>query len=289
MLIKESVSNHIKQIYGKIYKRKRINIILLYKLFIITVLSMLFIKLIVKYAHKLDLYDVPNERSHHCAITPSGAGIGFISALFFSFIMFEFSYVKEYWYIFVSIAIVFAMGVYDDRHEVSAKLKFIAIFLAIFLLWLNDCSIYTLGTWYGYELVIPSVFALLFSLFALSGFTNALNLIDGIDGLSASISIVILTFFAFLGFEYHSDIIVLLSTFTIASLVGFLFFNWHPAKIFMGDSGSLTIGFIICVLAVLSLEYVYPVALTLSFGSSSFRYSYSYVKTYKKKKVPFFS
>ncbi|SFV53478.1 Undecaprenyl-phosphate N-acetylglucosaminyl 1-phosphate transferase [hydrothermal vent metagenome] len=225
------------------------------------VLSILFIKLIVKYAHKLDLYDVPNERSHHCSITPSGAGIGFISALFFSFVVFEFSFVQEYWYIFVSIAIVFAMGVYDDRHAVSARLKFIAIFLAVFLLWINDCSIYTFGTWYGHELVIPSVFALLFSLFALSGFTNALNLIDGIDGLSASVSIVILTFFAFLGFEYHSDIIVLLSTFTIASLIGFLFLNWHPAKIFMGDSGSLTIGFIICVLAVLSLEYVHPVAL----------------------------
>lgn len=222
---------------------------------------MLFIKLILKYAHKLDLYDVPNERSHHCAVTPSGAGIGFVSALFFSFVVFEFSVVQVYWYIFVSIFIVFAMGVYDDRHEVSAKFKFIAIFLAVFLLWLNDCSIYTFGTWYGLELVIAPIFALFFSMFAISGFTNALNLIDGIDGLSASVSIIILTFFTFLGFEYHSDIIVLLSTFTIASLLGFLVFNWHPAKIFMGDSGSLTIGFIIAVLAVLSLEYVHPVAL----------------------------
>ncbi|MDF1877965.1 undecaprenyl/decaprenyl-phosphate alpha-N-acetylglucosaminyl 1-phosphate transferase [Sulfurimonas sp. SAG-AH-194-L11] len=110
---------------------------------------MLFIKLILKYAHKLNLYDVPNECSHHCSVTPSGAGIGFVSALFF----------------------------------------------------------------------------------------------------------------AFIGFEYHSDIIVLLSTFTIASLVIFLFFNWYPAKIFMGDSGSLTLGFIISVLAVLSLEYVHPIAL----------------------------
>ncbi len=251
------------------------------------VLSILFIKLILKYAHKLDLYDVPNERSHHCTITPSGAGIGFVSALFFSFVVFEFSLVQEYWYIFVSIAIVFAMGVYDDRHAVSAKLKFIAIFLAIFLLWLNDCSICTLGTWYGYELVVPSVFALLFSLFALSGFTNALNLIDGIDGLSASISIVILTFFAFLGFEYHSDIIVLLSTFTIASLIGFLFFNWHPAKIFMGDSGSLTIGFIISVLAVLSLEYVHPVALVYLTAIPLLDTLIVMLRRIKSKKSPF--
>jgi len=235
--------------------------ILAYKLFVVVVLSFLFVKLILKYAHKLDLYDVPNERSHHCSVTPSGAGIGFISSLFLSFVVFEFTYIYEYWYIFLSIFMVFAVGVYDDRHEVSAKLKFIAIFAAVFLIWLNDFSIDTLGSWYGYDLFLPSSVALLFSMFALSGFTNALNLIDGIDGLSSSISIVILTFFALLGFEYHSDLIVLLSTFTVATLVGFLFFNWHPAKIFMGDSGSLTLGFIISILAVLSLKFVHPVAL----------------------------
>lgn len=222
-------------------------------------ISYFFVKLILKYAHKLDLYDVPNERSHHCSVTPSGAGIGFVSALFVSFFLFEFSFVQEYWYIFLGILMVFGIGVYDDRNEVSARLKFIVIFIAVFLIWLNGFSIYTLGSWYGYEITLPSFVALLFSMFGLAGFTNALNLIDGIDGLSSSVSIVILTFFALLGFEYHSDILVLLSTFTIATLIGFLFFNWHPAKIFMGDSGSLTLGFIISVLAVLSLEYIHPI------------------------------
>lgn len=53
----------------------------LYKLLIIIAFSIFFVKIILKYAHKLDLYDVPNERSHHCVITPSGAGIGFVSSL----------------------------------------------------------------------------------------------------------------------------------------------------------------------------------------------------------------
>jgi len=236
-------------------------LLLIYKLFIIVALSIVLVKMVLKYAHVLDLYDVPNERSHHCNITPSGAGIGFVSALFFSFFIFDFSYMQEYWYVFLSIFIVFATGVYDDRQEISAKLKFIAIFAAVVLMWFNGLSIDTFGHWYGYDVSLPSVVALLVSMFALSGFTNALNLIDGIDGLSSSVSIVILLFFTFLGFEYHSDIILLLSTFTIATLLGFLFFNWHPAKIFMGDSGSLTVGFIISVLATLSIEYVHPVAL----------------------------
>ncbi len=98
-------------------------------------------------------------------------------------------------------------------------------------------------------------------MFALAGFTNALNLIDGIDGLSSSVSIVILSFFTFIGFEFQDHILIALSLFTIASLVGFLFLNWYPAKIFMGDSGSLSIGFIISILAVLSLEYIHPIVI----------------------------
>ena len=234
---------------------------LLYKLLAVIALSFIFVKIIIKYAHKLDLYDVPNERSHHCNITPSGAGIGFVMAFFVAMFGFEFQLLSEFWYIFLAIFIVFAIGVYDDRNDVSAKLKFIAIFIAVFIMWLNGFSIDTLGVWYGYELTLLPFIALPLSMFALSGFTNALNLIDGIDGLSSSVSIVILLFFAFLGFEYHNDLIVILSTFTLASIIGFLFLNWHPAQIFMGDSGSLTIGFIISVLAVLSLQNIHPIAI----------------------------
>ena len=235
--------------------------ILTIKILTIILLSYVLVKLVIKLADKLELYDVPNERSHHYNITPSGAGIGFVGAFFIAIAFFEFQFLSLYWYVFLSIFIVFAMGVYDDRHNVSAKLKFIAIFMAIFILWLYGVSINTLGIWYGYDLTLVSWLALPLSLFALSGFTNALNLIDGIDGLSSSIALVILLFFTFLGFEYHNDLIVVISTFTIATLVGFLFFNWHPAQIFMGDSGSLTIGFIISLLAVLSLQNIHPVAI----------------------------
>jgi len=230
------------------------------KFFTVAILSFLLVKIVIRLAHKLDLYDVPNERSHHCRITPSGAGIGFMGAFFIAIAFFEFQFLSEFWYIFLAIFLIFAIGVYDDRHDVSAKLKFIAIFFSSFILWVNGLSVDTLGSWYGYEVMFPSVFALFFSMFVLAGFTNALNLIDGIDGLSTSISLVILLFFAFIGFEYHNNLLVVLSTFTMATLVGFLFINWHPAKIFMGDSGSLAIGFIISVLAILSLEHIHPIA-----------------------------
>lgn len=231
------------------------------KLIITMLLSYTLVKLIIKYAHELNFIDVPNERSHHCNIIASGAGIGFISSIAMGIGLFEFELLIEYWYIFLSLAMVFGIGIIDDRYEVSARWKFIVIFIAVFLLWLNGTTIDTLGIWFGYNIALPSYIALPFTMFALAGFTNALNLIDGIDGLSSSISIVILGFFAYIGYEYNDTIMFILSLFSIASLVGFLFLNWNPAKIFMGDSGSLSLGFIISILAVLSLNYIHPITI----------------------------
>jgi len=156
---------------------------------------------------------------------------------------------------------VFSIGVVDDRYEVSARWKFIVIFIAVFLMWVYGTTIDNLGVWFGYELSLNSIVALFFTMFALAGFTNALNLIDGIDGLSSSISVVILSFFLMIGLEHSDHLMVVLSSFSIAGIVGFMFLNWHPAKIFMGDSGSLSLGFIISILAVLSIKYIHPIVI----------------------------
>ena len=223
-------------------------------------LSFVFVFLLAKYAHKLGLLDIPNERSHHCSIIPSGGGIGFMSAFFFSLFFFETELFFEYWYVFAAIAMIFAVGVLDDRVDVSPKLKFIVIFFAVTLLWMFDMSIFSLGNFFGFELSLGFL-ALPFTMFALAGFTNALNLIDGIDGLSSSISITIIAFFAYIGYEHYNEIMLSISLASIAVILGFLFLNWNPAKIFMGDSGSLSLGFIISVLALMSLEYLHPVVI----------------------------
>jgi UDP-GlcNAc:undecaprenyl-phosphate GlcNAc-1-phosphate transferase len=95
-----------------------------------------------------------------------------------------------------------------------------------------------------------------FTVFAVTGFTNALNLIDGLDGLAASISIVILFAFFVVGYQNNDLFITVVALFFITTLLAFLLFNWYPATIFMGDSGSLTLGFVISVLAIKSLNYL---------------------------------
>jgi len=98
-------------------------------------------------------------------------------------------------------------------------------------------------------------------MFALVAFTNALNLIDGIDGLAGTISLVIISSFGYIGYEYSNTLMMTLSAFTLASLLSFMILNYPPAKIFMGDSGSLSLGFIIALLAILSIEYIHPIGI----------------------------
>jgi len=227
---------------------------------IIALLSYLFILIIIKNAHKLKLLDTPNERSHHCNIIPSGAGIGFISAFFVSIFLFEFQLLEKFWFLFAALAIVFFTGIYDDRNDISAKFKFITIFIAVLLICINGYAINTFGVWYGHDLSFVWWLAFPLSMFFIAGFTNALNLIDGIDGLSSSVSVVILLFFVFIGIEYNDHTIFTIAAFTIAALVGFMVLNWNPAKVFMGDSGSLSLGFTISILALLSLKHIHPVA-----------------------------
>lgn len=215
----------------------------------------------MKYSHSLKLLDVPNERSHHNSTVPRGGGIGFVIAFFLAILYFKYQIFLEFWYIFVSIFFVFGVGVIDDRYQVSARLKFVVIFIAVLLLSANQFYIITLGDWFGFSLNLPVWIAVLFTLFAVAGATNALNLIDGLDGLSSSISIVIIISFYLIGLKHHDEFMQILSAFSIASIIGFLILNWHPAKIFMGDSGSLTLGFIISILAVQSIHYVHPVAI----------------------------
>ena len=230
------------------------------KLTITFLLSFLFIKLIIKYAQKLGLTDIPNERSSHTKITPRGAGIGFGMAFFVSVLIFDFSLFIENSLVFLAIFLIFLIGILDDHKDASPKAKFYVIFISSILLFISDVYIENLGSYFGYTLPLGYI-ALPFTMFAIAGFTNALNLIDGLDGLSSSISILILTTFLYIGYINQNDLMVTISLFTIVSLLAFLLFNWNPASIFMGDSGSLFLGFIISTVAVMSLEYIHPIAI----------------------------
>jgi len=153
---------------------------------------------------------------------------------------------------------VLSVGIIDDIQEVKPKTKIIIIMAAILPLWYNGLGLHTLGMYYSYDLQLGYL-ELPFMLIALVGFTNALNLIDGVDGLAGMVSFVIIGFFGYIAYENSDTLLLMMSAFSMSALLSFLLLNYHPAKIFMGDSGSLTLGFIIVIIALVALKYIHPI------------------------------
>ena len=145
------------------------------------------------------------------------------------------------------------VGLYDDVHDLSPKVKLIFEMLAALIVIVYG-QVYIKG--FGY---FPSDAMTLLSgivtLFWIIGITNAINLIDGLDGLSAGISIIVLVTISVTSILSGRSDIAALSLVLAGSIMGFLFFNFHPAKIFMGDCGALYIGFMISVISLLGFGY----------------------------------
>jgi len=230
--------------------------------FLTFLLSFLLVGGVRKYAPQMGLVDIPNARSIHTRAIPRGAGIGFFLSLFIVFTLFDFDLFMQYKWTMLAIFTVFVIGVLDDYKDTSPYTKFTVMLFGTLFLYIDGLYIDNLGVYFGMELSLGWL-AFPFTVFAVSGFTNALNLIDGLDGLAALIAIVILGVFLSIGYQHGDRFLLILSLLTISALLGFLIFNWHPASVFMGDSGSLTIGFIISALAIKSLAYIPTVNILL--------------------------
>ncbi len=224
----------------------------------IFVTSLVGIIILIKFAKRVGLVDIPNIRSVHKSPIPRGAGIPFVLAVFIVLFLFDLEHLKMYYYIYLAIAIVFIAGTWDDLKNIAPKIKFIFIFFSSLLLYANEFAIYSLGTYFGYEVFLPLWFVFPFTFFAIAGYTNALNLMDGLDGLAASISIVIFITFLAIGIEHKDEVLISLSSFFTVTLLAFLLFNWSPAKVFMGDSGSLSLGMVIAILSIHATQYITP-------------------------------
>ena len=220
-------------------------------------ISLLFTYTITKISEQMGMVDIPNERSSHINPIPRGAGVGIFLAFLIVLLLYHMPFVLLHKGFMLGALVVFLTGVYDDNRGVKPKVKFIAITVATLLIcFLDDMKIDTLGIWFGYDVKLPVFIAVPVTIVAVVGFTNAMNLIDGLDGLSGSVAIVIFSAFYYIGLTYQDTFIMTVSVLMIAAIIAFLFFNWHPAMIFMGDSGSLVLGFIIAVIAIKSISYI---------------------------------
>ncbi|MFT7880518.1 MAG: MraY family glycosyltransferase [Sulfurimonas sp.] len=230
-----------------------------YALIGVFLLSLALIRIVIFNAPQWGLMDIPNGRSAHKVHTPRGAGIGFYFAAAIILPFFYFELLLDHWQILLAVFMVFIVGILDDHRDTSPRIKFVVLAIATAMVYLDGLYIDNVGTYLGTAVSLGWL-ALPFTLFAVMGFTNALNLIDGLDGLAASLTVVILSAFFYIGIIHHDLFMMVFSGAFIAGLFAFLVYNWNPASIFMGDSGSLTLGFLISLLAIKSLDYIPAVA-----------------------------
>ena len=201
---------------------------------------------------KLGYIDTPDARSSHQNTVPTFGGIAFYISLILTLFMLQ----KEYdnaiiITLLVSISILFFTGFKDDLRNSSPKAKLFGQLLAVSLLMLHsEFYISSLHGLFGiYEM--PPIIGVPFSVFLFISIINAYNLIDGIDGLASMVGIV--AAFSFGVLFYHLDLYFYtgICVAIISMLFAYLRFNFSTKKkIFMGDTGSLTIGFVLGILGM---------------------------------------
>jgi UDP-GlcNAc:undecaprenyl-phosphate GlcNAc-1-phosphate transferase len=214
------------------------------------VVAMIVMPPLIKLIHRFKLFDVPDIRKEHQTPIPTMGGIATCAGMIIGCALW-FRFTRDNFIIsfFFSVAVLFAIGVMDDLKNLSARYK-LGIQLAVALLIaFSGVRITGFNGLFGiYELPISAQYS--FTILAIAGITNAFNLIDGIDGLAGGLgfmSLVIIGLFLTLSGDVNNAIIA----FALGGgLLGFLYYNFNPARIFMGDTGSLVLGFVISVLCV---------------------------------------
>ncbi|MEO8770753.1 MAG: MraY family glycosyltransferase [Ferruginibacter sp.] len=215
--------------------------------FIITFFA---IPVIIQVAKDKKLFDEPDERKVHKAVIPTLGGLGIFAGFIIATLMGVPSGTPELQYFAAAAIVVFFLGIKDDILILSASKKFIGQLIAAgILIKFGGVSLNNMHGLLGvYE--IPHMASIALSLFTIIVITNSFNLIDGVDGLAGSLGILTTIVFGTY-FFYIGQITYAVMAFALAgSLISFLIYNFSPAKIFMGDTGSLLLGLVNSILVI---------------------------------------
>ena len=224
---------------------------------IITLGSSLFLTMIARnVALKYRIGDTPNVRKVHTKFIPYLGGVAIVLSVIIgtgiSVLMVPIIAGKvpaHYYILGIACTFITLVGLYDDLKGLKFSTKFYCQILAAILVVVGGFQFDTL-----YFPVIGNIhlgaFSFLFTLLWIVFITNAMNLLDGLDGLAAGVATIIFATFAVIALQSGRTLVALINVLLILANLGFLRYNFHPAKIFMGDAGSLFLGFSISVISL---------------------------------------
>jgi glycosyltransferase WbpL len=200
---------------------------------------------------KKKLYDIPNDRSSHDTPKPKGGGLAIVLILLITIVGLFFNQQIDFDIsisLLIGLGIVAAVGFVDDYKNLSVSIRaLVYVFAAAF-------SIYSIGginvlSINNYQIQL-NFFGLFLAMLYVVWVTNLYNFMDGTDGFAAIQTICVCIFCGLLFYLTANTAFTILLLCLVASTIGFLYWNWSPAKIFMGDVGSCTIGFLFGLLSI---------------------------------------
>jgi UDP-GlcNAc:undecaprenyl-phosphate GlcNAc-1-phosphate transferase len=219
------------------------------------VISMAIIPLMMRLAPRLGMVDLPDPRKVHARPIPRVGGIGIALGSIAAMLLWM---PMQGWmpsYLAGSVVLLL-FGAWDDSRELGHYVKFVGQFAAAVAV------VYWGGLWVSqfpfFGDAVPAAIGKPFTVIAIVGMVNAVNHSDGLDGLAGGEALLSLGCLAYLGYLAGGTDLVLISAAVIGGVFGFLRYNTHPARVFMGDSGSQFLGFSLAVFAVLLTQQVNP-------------------------------
>lgn len=229
--------------------------VVLFSAFLAFCITFITIPIVINVAELKRLYDEPSFRKAHKSNVPNLGGLVIFASIFFTTcLLVDFSAFAGYNYVLAALTILFFIGLKDDILVIAFTWKLLGqVFAALIVVMLGDIRLTSFYGVFGIHSVSYPI-SVIASVFLVILIINSFNFIDGIDCLAATIGILILivlgTWFV-INKEYPLAVI----SFSLgASLLGFIFYNYPPARIFMGDTGAYTIGILLSVLIIRFIE-----------------------------------
>ena len=218
-------------------------------------LGVFIVPLVIVVSKSRGLVDMPNERKIHSKPISRLGGIAiwnstiltFLALILLSYYPFG-SYLSG---ILLGSSLMFLLGLVDDIYQLNAKFKFLIQFLIASIVFLLGIQINNLYNPFGDPIHLNYIISYIVTVLWLVGISNAVNFIDGVDGLAGSIITISAVTLGLIATSISPNAISALIAFILAGAVlAFLTYNFHPAKIFMGDSGALFCGFMLATLSI---------------------------------------
>ena len=229
-------------------------------LIVAAVAAILLTPLVKRLAFRIGAVDAPNYRKVHARIMPRLGGLAIFGAFLIGIAVFrpESGNSEQLLAIILGATVIVITGVLDDMYEITAKAKMLGQLVAAgIIVFYGGIQIDFINLPFADEGTLAfGILSIPFTILWIVGITNAINLIDGLDGLAAGVSTIALLTLAAMAFIMGNGFVLAVAAILAASAFGFLFYNFHPAKIFMGDTGALFLGFMIAVLSLLGFKSI---------------------------------